>query len=96
MTSRHAQGQPLRWPRLTGYPKALHAALEELGATELARRWQIMLADPFSRPSLMGLVTEPDKWTTPRTAGGNARPFHNPAPVDDFKPAQVLGQKGNP
>ena len=55
-----------------------------------------MLTDPFSRPSLMSLVTEPDKWTTPRTAGGNqARPFHNPAPVDDFKPATVLGQKGH-
>ncbi len=92
-----AQGQPLQWPRLNGFPKALYAALESLGGIELERRWCNMVYDPYARPSLMALVTEPDKWVNVRTAGNaTARPFHNPKPVDAFKPAPTLGEKGHP
>lgn len=77
----------LGWPRMTGFPKALYAALDRLGAKELARRWSNMVMDPFSRPDLHALVHNPDKWMDLRTGKApTARPFNSPPPSGDRRP----------
>ena len=72
-------GDKLPWPAVTGFPAALFKALESWGGTELARRWENMVNDPFSLPDLADCVRRPERWINRRTKGGaSARTFHSP------------------
>lgn len=78
-------GVKLEWPGLTGFPTALWNALETLKADELARRWENMVLDPFSRPSMMSLCKDPNAWVARREGKQTpARAFH--APSTDWRP----------
>lgn len=88
ITFKASTNQTLIWPHISWFQKSLTAALTELGAEELTRRWDNYLVYPYGVKSPQKFLSDLNAWAKRQgqpTGGNNARAFIQPK--TDWQPS---------